>query len=188
MSVDIIRRQDTEALPLMPSREAYIVNLPSITYDSALSLRVGDHVFDLYYTPGHTRGQTAVHVPKERVVFTGDTVFAECQTWFHGAHPGQWLEALSFLQTLDVDWVVPGHGPVVPKSYLAKQKAFIYEWIEAVATAMASGLSKDECVERISFLDRFPVDIGQAEMGTFVQQSAVKRIYEYLSGEVEAYR
>jgi cyclase len=186
-SLDIIQRQDPEGLPLMPGPEEYIVNRPSITFDSMMSLRVGDHTFDLYHTPGHTRGQIAVHVPQERVLFVGDTVFAECQTWFHSSHPGQLLEALAFLQTFDVDYIVPGHGPVVPKAYLAKQKAFIYEWIEVVATALAAGLSKDECVARISFFDRYPVDIGQAESGPFIQESGVRRIYDYLNGEVEAY-
>jgi cyclase len=186
-SLDVIQRQDPQGLPLMPSRDEYIVNRPSITFDSRMSLQVGDHVFDLYHTPGHTRGQIAVHVPKERVLFVGDTVFAEVQTWFHSSHPGMVIEALDFLRTLDADYIVPGHGPVVPKSYLAKQKAFIYEWIETVASAMAAGFSKEECVARISFLDRHPVDIGQAESGPFIQESAVRRIYDYLNGEVERY-
>ena len=46
-----------------------------------LTLHVGAHTFNLLWTPGHTPGQTTVHVPEERVAFTGDTLFSGCQTW-----------------------------------------------------------------------------------------------------------
>ena len=41
-------------------------------------------------TPRPDRG----HVPEERVVFTGDTVFSECQTWLMASDVDQWLAAL----------------------------------------------------------------------------------------------
>ena len=65
------------------------------------------------HTPGHTPGQVAVYVPDERVVFTGDTVFSECQTWLMTSDIDQWVGALDLIAGLDVDTVVPGHGPVL---------------------------------------------------------------------------
>lgn len=68
-SVDVLERQDPAALPLMPSKEDYIVNYPQITYSDRMTLKVGDTDFFLYYTPGHSDAQSCVHVPKERVAF-----------------------------------------------------------------------------------------------------------------------
>jgi hypothetical protein len=90
---------------------------------------------------------------------------------------------LAFLDTLDVDYIVPGHGPVVTKEYLAIQSAFIREWVAAVAAGIARGWSKEECVANISFLDRCSVDIGQEERGPLVQEMNVKCLYGYLKGE-----
>ena len=68
--------------------------MAAITFTGDLTLRVGRHTFQVLHTPGHTPGQVAVYVPKERVVFTGDTVFSECQTWLMTSNVDQWLEAL----------------------------------------------------------------------------------------------
>lgn len=188
VSLEIIKLQDPKGLPFMPSRKDYIVNRPSITYSEHLTLRVGEHIFELYHTPGHVRGQTAVYIPKERVVIVGDTIFSGCQTWLHQADPDAWLRSLEFLKTLDVDYIIPGHGPVVTKDYIPKQSAFIREWVTAVAIGIAKGWSKEECVKRISFLDRYPVDIGQESSGPMIQQLNTKRLYDYLLGKTERFK
>lgn len=186
-SVDVIQRQDPESLHLMPSREDYIVNRPQITFSERMSLRLGQTTFDLYHTPGHSTSQICVYVPEERVVFTGDTIFAGCQTWLHSADIDELFQTLDFLETLDADWLIPGHGPVVRMDYIATQRAFIYEWIAAVAQGIQQGWSLDECITNISFADRAPVDIGQEEMMEYVQRTNVIKCYQYLnkSGKVE---
>lgn len=187
-SLDVIQRQDPAGLPHMPAREQYIVNRPTVTYSQRMSLRVGDQTFELFHTPGHTEGQTAVYIPKEKVVAVGDTVFSHCQTWLQEADPEVWLRSLEFLGTLDVDYIIPGHGPVVTKEYLAVQSAFIREWVDAVAAGIARGWSKEECVAKISFLDRYPVDIGQESSGPMIQQLNVKCVYDYLKGECPRFK
>jgi hypothetical protein len=68
-----------------------------------------------------------------------------------------------------------------------KQEAFIREWMAAVAVGLAKGWSKEECVQRISFLDRFPMDVGQADMGPSVQRMNVERLYDFLLGKTERF-
>lgn len=182
-SVDVIKRQDPQSLHLMPSRKDYIVNRPQITYGDKMSLKVGDHHFELFYTPGHSTSQTSVYVPEERVLFVGDTLFSDCQTWLHSADIDALLKSLQFLRTFDVDLIVPGHGPVVKKDYIDVQLAFIYEWISAVANGIAKGWSKEECIEKINFRDRYPVDIGQDEMMDYIQRTNVIKCYDYVMGK-----
>jgi glyoxylase-like metal-dependent hydrolase (beta-lactamase superfamily II) len=186
--IDVIKKDDPPGMDLMPPREEFKVNLPNITFRGSMTLRVGDHVFELIHTPGHTKGQIAVYIPKERLVFVGDTIFSQCQTWFHGADPDAWLWSLDIVDSLDVDYIVPGHGPVCGKEYIAKQSAFIREWVTAVALGIAEGWTKEECMERISFTDRFPVDIGQENSGPMVQERAAERIYDFLTGKSERFR
>jgi cyclase len=187
-SVEVVKKDDPQGMPLMPPEKDFHLNPPTILFSHRLTLRVGDQVFELFHTPGHTRGQTAVFIPKEKVAFVGDTIFCECQTWFHAADPDAWLGSLDFLRTLDADYIVPGHGPICNKDYIMKQSAFIREWVTAVAVGMAKGWSLQECTQRISFLDRFPVDTGQEAAGPMIQQKAVERIYNFLQGKIERYR
>jgi len=187
-SVDVVKKDDPQGMALMPAEKDFHLNPPTLLFSHRLTLRVGDHVFELFHTPGHTRGQIAVYVPKEELVFVGDTIFCECQTWFHAADPDAWLWSLDFLKTLDVDYIVPGHGPICNKDYITKQSAFIREWVTAVSVGMAKGWSLEECQQRISFLDRFPVDVGQEAAGPMIQQKAVERIYNFLLGKIERYR
>lgn len=180
---EAIPTDDPQGASLFPDEQAYFAdpNRPTITFDQNLTLRVGKHTFELISTPGHSRGQIAVYIPDEKVVFTGDTIFNQCQTWFYEADPDQWLASLRFIESLDVDAIVPGHGPVCTKKYLSVQSAFLREWLAAVSVGIAKGWSKEECVGRISFLDRFPVDIGQEYMGPRVQELNVSALYDYLT-------
>ena len=99
--MDVLERQDPGALHLMPSKEDYIVNYPQITFSDHLTLKLGDTEFFLHHTPGHSDAQICVHVPKERVVFVGDTLFSSCQTWLHSANIGDLLKTLTFLEGLE---------------------------------------------------------------------------------------
>jgi glyoxylase-like metal-dependent hydrolase (beta-lactamase superfamily II) len=187
VSLEIVKKDDPEGLDLMPPKDDYVVNKPDIVFTIRMKLLLGDEVIELIHTPGHTRGQIAVYVPKQKVVFVGDTIFCECQTWFHSADPDAWLCSLNFLNSLEVEYIVPGHGPICTKDYIPKQSAFIREWVSAVAVGIGKGWTKEECISRISFLDRFPVDIGQEEAGPLVQERAVDRIYDFLLGKIKPF-
>jgi cyclase len=159
---EAVSMDDPEGESIFPDEETYFANCnkPTITFDGDMSIRLGNHTFELISTPGHTPGQIAVFVPEEKVVFTGDTIFNQCQTWLYA----------------------PGHGPVCTKKEIDVQKAFLLEWVTAVSVGVAKGWSKEECVERISFLDRFPVDIGQEYMGEHVTTHNVSALYDKLTG------
>ncbi len=179
---EAIPTDDPEGASLFPDEETYFKdpNRPTITFRGDLTLRLGDHTFHLLSTPGHTSGQIAVYIPEERGIFVGDTIFNQCQTWIYEADPEAWLKSLKRIESLDVDWIVPGHGPVCTRDAVRVQSAFLLEWMTAVASGIAKGWSKEECVKRISFLDRFPVDIGQEYMGPRVQEMNVSALYDYL--------
>jgi cyclase len=168
---EAIPSDDPEGAEIFPDRETYYAdpNKGSIVFTGDLTLSVGDRTFRILHTPGHTPGQVAVHVPEDRVVFTGDTVFCECQTWLMTSNIDQWIAALDRIGSLDVDHVIPGHGPVTTRAYLAVQRSNLLDWKAAVAAAVAKGWSRAETIERVNFADRYPVDIGQGYMMDHIQ-------------------
>lgn len=70
--------------------------------------------------PGHSPGSVAVHVPAVRAVFVGDALTTrDVLTGASGPRPAPFTDdpaaasrALDAIAGLDVDLVVPGHGPV----------------------------------------------------------------------------
>lgn len=180
---EAIPTDDPEGATIFPDEETYFrdPNKPTITFNGTLTLQVGKHTFILVSTPGHSKGQIAVYVPEEKVVFTGDTIFNNCQTWIYEADPDAWLASLKLIDSLGVDYIIPGHGPVCTKKQIPVQSAFLREWMTAVAKGIAKGWSKEECVKNINFLDRFPVDIGQEYMGPQIQELNVIALYDYLT-------
>jgi len=183
-ALEAIPTDDPEGAPLVPGREHYYENLPrgTVVFTGDLTLRVGDHTFHCLWTPGHTPGQLAVHVPEERVVFTGDTIFSGVQTWLMTSNVDQWIEALERIRQLDVDHVVPGHGPVVTLKYLHTQRAVLLAWKAAVADAVAKGWSREETIERVRFDDVFgPVDVGQAYMMEHIQNENAASLWDKLT-------
>jgi cyclase len=179
--IDKIKVSDPEGLPLM---KGFYIRKPSVTFSDELILYMGDHTIRLIHMVGHTAGQVAVYIPEERVVFTGDNIFYKVQTYLQEAYPDQWLQSLKRLEALDVDVIVPGHGEICDKHYIGEQVSFIEEWISTVKDAVKQGLSKEEARERISFIDRYPMDIGiSMKRAIEVQKMNVDRLYDLLSGQ-----
>lgn len=182
-AAEAIPTDDPNGTALFPDRDVYYAdpNKGGLVFTGDLDIRSGGHTFHLIHTPGHTPGQTAVYVPEERVVFTGDTVFSECQTWLMTSDVDQWVHALEVVSSLDVDQVVPGHGPVTTPRYLATQRSVLLDWVSAVASALAKGWSREETIARINFANRYPVDIGQEYMMDHIQTLNAASLWDKLS-------
>ena len=142
---------------------------------------MGSHSFQLINLPGHTAGQTAVFIPEEKVVFTGDNVNYKCPVFLHEAIPITWLQSLERLDELDVDYIVPGHGEVCDKSYLDEWASFIQEWIDTIRQAISRGWNKEEAIERISPPSRYPMPPGGKEMARMLRVMSISRLYDVLS-------
>ena len=158
---------------------------PDITFSDRMTLKLGDHTFQIFHTPGHSPEQSSVYVPQERCVFVGDIIFNACQIWLHSVDFDALFHSLDWLQSLDVDYIIPGHGPVKGKECIVENKQFLYAWLAAVGEGIEKGWSKEECVERISFADRCLMDIGQPECMEYVQTNNVRKCYDYLMRKAE---
>jgi glyoxylase-like metal-dependent hydrolase (beta-lactamase superfamily II) len=151
---------------------------PDITFSERLTLYLGGHTFHLINLPGHTPFQAAVYVPEEKIVFTSDNVNL-ATPFFRQALPKEWLKSLKKYQKLDVEKVVPGHGPVTDKSSFSKMHKNVSIWINAVAEAIAQGMTVEEVQQKVTMVKQFP-DMPRDERTAGVVRMNVARIYETL--------
>jgi cyclase len=87
--------------------------LPTRTFDQRLVLSVGDKTVELTdLGPAHTMSDTIAFVPDDKVVFTGDLLFNEGHPVIWTGPMENWIAACEFIEALEPEVVVPGHGPI----------------------------------------------------------------------------
>lgn len=87
---------------------------PNIVYDDAVTLDLGSREVELRWLGrAHTEGDTAVWLPKERVLFAGDLVEASAAPYCGDAYILDWPATLAKVRALGAQAVVPGRGPAV---------------------------------------------------------------------------
>ena len=100
--------------------------LPSRTFERELNLKVGDKAVELIEVgPAHTRGDVLVHVPADRTVFTGDILFVEGHPIIWAGPVENWIRACERIMAMDVETVVPGHGPLTDKAGVAAVRDYL---------------------------------------------------------------
>jgi glyoxylase-like metal-dependent hydrolase (beta-lactamase superfamily II) len=88
----------------------------------------------------HTKHDLYVYIPSKRVVFAGDLVFNERLPSLRDGNINGWIEALEELRSLDVDFIIGGHGKMVDK----KAIDFTYDYLVKLRKEVQSGLDNDE--------------------------------------------
>jgi len=160
--------------------EGFNYRPPTITFSHRLTFYLGDHTFELIHAPGHTPYQVMVHIPEEKVLFTSDNIVYRGHGSFRHSLPYEWLDSLKLIQELDVDILVPGHGNICDRSYIAEMRAFIQAWIDAITAAIKQGMSLNEAQDKISLLDYYPIPAGSETRALRMQRMNVERLYEVL--------
>ncbi|OZB19422.1 MAG: MBL fold metallo-hydrolase [Hyphomonas sp. 34-62-18] len=90
---------------------------PTKTFSGTLDLKVGDKAVKLIEVgPAHTGGDVLVLVPGDKAVFTGDILFIDGTPLMWAGPVANWIRACETIIAMDVDVIVPGHGPVTDKA------------------------------------------------------------------------
>jgi cyclase len=90
---------------------------PTKTFSGAMDMKVGDKAVRLIEVgPAHTGGDVLVHVPGDKAVFTGDILFINGTPLMWAGPVANWIRACETIIAMDVDVIVPGHGPVTDKA------------------------------------------------------------------------
>jgi len=151
---------------------------PTTVFDDRLELDLdGIPVHLLYVGPAHTSGDAIVHLPEQRVVFTGDILFRLCTPIGWDGTFAKWCEALDRIVALAPEVVVPGHGPLCGVEGPKEMKAYL-EYVQSEAARFfAQGATVVEASQRI--------DLGPYAGWTEPERIVfnVDRAYRELRGE-----
>ena len=115
---------------------------PTTTLSGGVTYRYGDIEVEVVPNyPAHTFGDVMVYLPRQRILFAGDIAFYYVTPAGHNAQITRWIEALDRINRMDVDLIVPGHGPVGTKKELADTRAYLEMIVEETRKRYVMGMS-----------------------------------------------
>jgi len=128
---------------------------PTRTFDGELTLKVGDKTVHLIEVgPAHTQGDTLVHIPDDKVIFTADILFIGGHPIIWAGPTSNWLRACDRILALDVDTIVPGHGPITDKQGVIQVKDYLEYVYQEARKRFEAGMPAFEAAKDIP-LDRY---------------------------------
>lgn len=135
--------------------ENITVTPPERTFEGELTLKVGDKTVHLIEVgPAHTQGDTLVHIPADKTVFTGDILFIGGHPIIWAGPTSNWLRACDRILSMDVETIVPGHGPITDKKGVAEIKGYFEYIFDEARKRYEAGMPAFEAARDIP-LDRY---------------------------------
>jgi glyoxylase-like metal-dependent hydrolase (beta-lactamase superfamily II) len=118
---------------------------PTLVFDGRMTLWLGKlQVEILQLGRGHTKGDTVVWLPQDKVLFSGDLVEYNATPYAGDAYLTDWPATLDALAALKPEKLVPGRGaslksPAEVKEGLDATRAFVTAMFESVQRGAAAG-------------------------------------------------
>jgi len=118
---------------------------PTLVFERRLTLMLGRlEVEIMQLGRGHTKGDTVVWLPQDKVLFSGDLVEFDATPYTGDAYLADWPATLDAIAALAPDKLVPGRGaalrdPAQVKAGLDGTRAFVTAMFESVKAGVAAG-------------------------------------------------
>jgi cyclase len=149
------------------------------TFTGNVTYRYGDTVVEVIpNAPAHTWGDVMVYLPQHRILFAGDIAFYYVTPPAHNGHVTKWIEAIDRINRMDVDVIVPGHGPIGGKKELAETRAYLDLMANEIRKRYHAGMRPGQAAA--------DVNLGRFANWTNPERNAwnAVRIYAELSGTI----
>ena len=143
------------------------VRLPTRTFSGQMTLYDRDREIRLIHVgTAHTVGDTLVYLPQDRLLYAGDVAFHYVTPLAFEGHVGNWIDVLRLIDGMDVERIVPGHGPVGTKTDLRELRDYFTLLRAEAKQAHDAGMSADQASREI-----YP------KLGRFGTWEEAERIY-----------
>ncbi|HEY1710892.1 MAG TPA: MBL fold metallo-hydrolase [Rhizomicrobium sp.] len=127
---------------------------PDTTFTGNLTRHVGSKAVELIEVgPAHTGGDALVYVPSDKTIFTGDILFIDGHPILWAGPVGNWIAACEQMIAMDVDTIVPGHGPITDKRGVQRVADYLTYVRDEAKKRYDSGMDALEAARSIALDD-----------------------------------
>lgn len=124
--------------------------LPNQTFTDRLTVKVGQREVELIEVgSAHTSGDTIAYVPSAQTVYTGDILFIGGAPIVWAGPLENWIAACDTINSLDVDVVVPGHGPLTDKAGVSRVREYLAFVLSEASARQAAGMDAFDAAREI---------------------------------------
>jgi cyclase len=100
--------------------------LPTLTFNNQTSIDLGGEPVRLIHSvPSHTAGSLVVYLPAKKLLFSGDILFTDFHPFLGDGDFAGWSKTLETLLAMEIEQIVPGHGPLSSKKDLQEMKEYL---------------------------------------------------------------
>ncbi len=176
--VDLMRREKVSA-------EEEKARLPNQTFRDRMTLYLGGKEIQILYVGrAHTRGDSIIFVPQDRIVYLSELYFADQFLFINDGFGIDWLRALETVEALEADIFVPGHGsipsnPRETREGLRRFRQMLVDVRDTVQKEIARGATEDQAVAAIRWPQYEKLQGYDAQ-----RETAVRRFYQQLTGKL----
>lgn len=121
--------------------------LPERTFEGEMALDLGNMPLRLFFAGrAESDDATAIHVVKEDVLMSGDTIMTGSfpifgqPVWDEGLQGPEWLSAMDKLLRLSPKHLIPGHGPLAYEPELALFRRIQRYFLDEVGSRVQKGM------------------------------------------------
>lgn len=127
------------------------MRMPDRTFTGELMLTVGSKQVQLIQVgPAHTAGDVIAYVPSDRVVYTGDILFVDGTPIAWAGPVANWIRACDRIMALDVETIVPGHGPITDKAGVKRMRDYLVYIDREACKRHAAGMNSWDAAQDIA--------------------------------------
>ncbi len=158
---------------------------PTVTLTQTMTLHRGTReIRILHLGRAHTAGDVVVHLPKERIIATGDLLI-EGPSYMGDAFFTEWIDTIEALKQIDFDTVLPGHGRALTgKARLDHWQAYLRDFWAQAQKFHRAGVSWEDAARQVD-LRGHAVNYPTIRAAGLVPNHGMLRAYEILDGKVK---
>jgi glyoxylase-like metal-dependent hydrolase (beta-lactamase superfamily II) len=121
------------------------LSAPAVTFEDALVFhQAGRRVEVRHLGPAHTYGDALVYLQEDRLLFSGDLAFFYVTPLAFQGHVGNWIKVADRILEMDVETIIPGHGPIGGKQQLAEMRSYLVLLRREAKKRFRAGMSPQE--------------------------------------------
>jgi cyclase len=162
---------------------AVIPTPPNVTLTHTMTLFRGDReIRILHLGRAHTAGDVIVHLPKERIIATGD-LLVEGTSYMGDAYFVEWIDTIEKLKGVDFETVLPGHGQAFTgKAKLDHWQAYLRDFWAQAQKFHKAGVPWEEAARQVDLRSHASNYPSIRSVG-ITPNHGMRRAYELLGGK-----